>query len=322
MHAYPLPNAADDYDLEEDATIIQPSPYLALMAAMDEAVTNPAAAALPETPTQHAMGYPSAPVQHTFTEPLRGYPQAAAFVPRHEETGVMPKVEIPQQSVGLPQTIGMPAVVHAAPAAPQYGQNVVALPAVAPEAAQPLVVDGGSIAYAAHASRMAHPAPAPSYPAPAEVAEAAARDTEVPQQLRGGRALFGALLGAIAGALLWGAVGYLTGGWEFKYGAVLIGLFTGVGASRLGGGHSKAVGALGAVFGLAGILTGKALFEILVQPHLTLGEHIAYHATPIDLIFYGATVVTGFAVGAGALSPRTIFSRGRRVLRHYIPAIG
>jgi hypothetical protein len=233
----------------------------------------------------------------------------------------MPAVQAqPQHQPSLPATIAMPAVapqqVQQAAPAPSYGRNVVALSSVAPEAAQPLVVDAASVAYGTHGQQP------PLFAAPAPTPVPPSQDAASTQELRGGRALFGALLGAIAGAILWGAVGYLTGGYEFKYGAILIGLFTGVGASRLGGGHSKGVGALGAVFGLAGILTGKALFEILVQPHLTLGQHIAYHATTIDLVFYAATVVTGFAVGAGTLSPRTIFRRGRGVLRRFIPAIG
>jgi hypothetical protein len=366
-HSYPHPIDHDDTD-DDEATLVCPSPFLAMLA-------NEGRAASPADPefgpmesgvvqagqTKLAKGYPSAPVQHTFTEPLRGYPQSAAYVPRHEETYVgghgdwehvfqsptgyaptaamaqtaadqipitvelpptteMPAVQAAPQppQPSLPATIGMPAVTHqhqpTAPA-PSFGRTVVPLSSVAPEASQPLVIDSGSVAYAAadpQPALFAAPAPTPVPPTQAEPK----------QQLRGGRALFGALLGAIAGAVLWGAVGYLTGGYELKYGAILIGLFTGVGAARLGGGHSKGAGALGAVFGLAGILTGKALFEILVQPHLTLGQHIAYHTTPIDLVFYAATVVTGFAVGAGTLSPRTIFRRGRWVLRRFIPSIG
>ncbi len=388
MHAYShaFPHAAADHDdMDEEATVVCPSPYLAMIADQAEAEARQAEEAqefgyaesgvIPASRTKLAKGYPSTPVQHTFTEPLRGYPQAAAFVPRHEETGVFcteedddggygptmvmmsaatdadttlpptqampavqpaafaPTMEAPvyppyQSQPSLPPTMAMPAFsAQSAAPAPSYGHNVVALPVVAPEATQPLVADAGGVSYANQNQSPAYfaaPIPTPAPPAGPSSANAApshAPATQATKELRGGRALFGALLGAILGAILWGGVGWLTGGYEFKYGAILIGLFTGVGAAQLGGGHSKGVGALGAVFGLAGILTGKALFEILVQPHLSLGEHIAYHATPIDLVFYGATIVTGFAVGAGTLAPQTIFRRGRYVLRRFLPFV-
>jgi hypothetical protein len=341
MHAYPC-TPHDDYDLDdEDPTLVQESPYLALMAAEAEeaaqdAPTTPLAEALCVDHTVLAMGYPSPPIpiQHTFTEPLRGYPEGAAYVPRHDETGLHATFAAPAtvrdyaashhehppapveivletyHTPSLPKTEAMPAVTLGTPLPPRYGHNVVALPAAGPEASQPLVVDeGGAIEYA-HRSSVQAPAPSAGSPRVMQPAPRA-------ESVHGGRALFGALLGALAGALLWGAVGYLTGGYELKYGAILIGLFTGAGAAGLGGGHSKGVGALGAVFGLAGILMGKVLFEILVQPHLTFAAHIAYHTTPIDLVFYGATVVTGFAVGAGTLSPSAIISRGRAVLRRF-----
>jgi len=110
-----------------------------------------------------------------------------------------------------------------------------------------------------------------------------------------GKAFVGAAIGAVAGAILWGIAGLITGGWEFKYGAIVIGVLTGAGAALLGGGQSKMVGVLGGVAGLFGLIAGKLLFNILVfhDPFV-----ISYHLTAIDFIFYAATVVTGFGIGA------------------------
>jgi hypothetical protein len=191
-----------------------------------------------------------------------------------------------------------------------------------------------SFAQPVHAHVVPPTQPMPSFPAPmgptAALSVPAAPQPEASTSVatpsadeprRGGRAIAGALLGALAGAALWGAIGFVTGGYELKYGALLIGVLTGGGASLLGRGTSRGFGVLGGAFGLVGILLGKALFELLVQPTLTMAEHIAYHTTPIDFIFYGATVVTGFAVGSGTLAPSTIVRQGRHVLRRFLPTL-
>lgn len=109
-------------------------------------------------------------------------------------------------------------------------------------------------------------------------------------------ALIGGVAAALLGAILWGVVGKITGGWEFKYGAFVIGVMSGVGVALMGKGQSKTLGIVAATFGLVGILAGKALFELLVQPELTLGQHIAYHTTVIDFIFYVATAAAAFGI--------------------------
>jgi hypothetical protein len=129
-------------------------------------------------------------------------------------------------------------------------------------------------------------------------------------------AIMGAAIGAVAGAVLWGIIGKVTGGWEFKYGAIIVGVLTGGGAALLGKGHTMPLGIIGAVFGLVGIIAGKALFEMLVHPGWEMSQHIAYHTTVIDFIFYGATVATGFVI-AGT-------ERGEKALdkvRESIPAL-
>lgn len=109
-------------------------------------------------------------------------------------------------------------------------------------------------------------------------------------------ALLGGVVAAVLGALLWGIVGKITGGWEFKYGAVVIGIMAGAGVALMGRGQSPVFGIVAAVFGLGGILAGKVLFELLVHSGWTMGEHIAYHLTFIDFIFYAATAAAGFGV--------------------------
>lgn len=109
-------------------------------------------------------------------------------------------------------------------------------------------------------------------------------------------ALLGGVAAAVLGALLWGIVGKVTGGWEFKYGAVVIGIMAGAGVALMGKGQSPLLGIVAAAFGLVGIVAGKALFELLVHSGWTMGEHIAYHMTFIDFIFYAATAAAGFGV--------------------------
>lgn len=130
------------------------------------------------------------------------------------------------------------------------------------------------------------------------------------------RALGASALGVLVGAVIWGGVGFITGGWEFKYGAVLIGLIVGGLALKGAGRASRSVGIAAGVMSLVSLLLGKAFFEMLVHPGFSMGEHIAYHTTIIDLIFYGATAVTGFAVAG---SPGAI-NRVKAQLGRYIPA--
>jgi hypothetical protein len=139
------------------------------------------------------------------------------------------------------------------------------------------------------------------------------KDAELGPKPRFFRGILGAFLAALLGAALWGVVGKLTGGWEFKYFAVVIGVLTGGAASFLAGRPTKIMGIVGGVFGLISILGGKALFELLVQPELSMADHIAYHTTVIDLIFYGVTVVVGFTVGTtGGLR-----TQARRLFRRF-----
>jgi hypothetical protein len=117
------------------------------------------------------------------------------------------------------------------------------------------------------------------------------------------------MLGAIAGAGIWGGIGFLTGGLEVKYAAVVLGVLVGLLGAKMGRGTSKGVGIICAVLSVIGLAAGKALFELLVQPGLTLAGHIAYHTTPIDFIFFGATLVTGYLVGSGRASPSRLLRR-------------
>ncbi len=126
----------------------------------------------------------------------------------------------------------------------------------------------------------------------------------------------------LLGAALWGGIGFLTGGLEIKYAAVAIGILTGTLAARFGGGRTRTLGMLAAATGVFGLALGKGLFELLVQPGLSLSEHIAYHTTPIDFVFFAATAVTGFGVASGLVSPRHLRARARRRLGASVPTVG
>ncbi|RLB51355.1 MAG: hypothetical protein DRJ42_16980 [Deltaproteobacteria bacterium] len=352
-------------DLEDDATVVSPSPF-----GLDEVLTNPMAMSLPlaEAPTALAVGYPAqpAPVKPTFTEPLRGYPPGAAYVPqRLDQLAVPGSIVTGPTAVPATRVVAMAharAVHHGAPVAAvgtgrlanrtvpmavatdlrQMQASPVASPYLG-AAATPQAdgyADSGvrrslsaALPAAPAAAFPATQAPAPGaapYPAHGAVAAVPAAVAAVPAAsaatqepgLRFSRSVVATVVAALAGAVLWGGIGFITGGWEFKYAAVAIGALTGLAASRFAGGHSKSIGALGAVFGLCSILMGKMLFELLVQPHLTFGQHIAYHTTFVDLIFYAATAVTGFSIGAGMTNPRIVVARVRRLASRYLPGIG
>lgn len=349
MHADPL--YLDD-NLEDDATVISANPLF-----LEHAVTAPQVRELPQTAqgvqagqaaqAGHAMAYPSmpTPVRGTYTEPLRGYPPGAAFVPRRLDQSVVPgTLEI--ASEGLPATTQMPVVNVAEIAQQQPHQHHQPIGTGRPDnytmplgmaadlrlaQAQPIATpylgaaaQGPTSTYADSGVRPSPAAHRQALPEgatlPAPAAAAAATPSCGAPSPRLDRAVLGAAAGAIAGALLWGGIGFLTGGWEFKYAAIVVGFLTGVLAARFAGGHSKTVGLIGAAAGLGSIVLGKALFEVLVQPHLTLGQHIAYHATIIDVVFYIATIATGFTVGAGVADPRRALRRARRLVGRYVPA--
>ena len=131
------------------------------------------------------------------------------------------------------------------------------------------------------------------------------------------RALAASGVGVLIGAALWGGVGFLTGGWEFKYGAILIGFIVGALARKGAGASSKAVGIAAGVMSLVSLLLGKTLFELLVHPEFSMADHIGYHTTIIDLIFYAATVGTGFMVA----STEGAVAKVKQQLGRYIPAL-
>ncbi|MFT5356376.1 MAG: hypothetical protein ACI9KE_003601 [Polyangiales bacterium] len=174
-------------------------------------------------------------------------------------------------------------------------------------------------AFAAPAFAAAPAAMAPAFASPPE-AHVPATGQATPEGIPKAsikRALAGSAAGVFIGAAIWGGVGFITGGWEFKYGAVLIGLIVGGLALKGAGAPSKAVGITAGAMSLVSLLLGKVLFELLVHPGFSMGEHIAYHTTIIDLIFYGATAATGFFVAssAGALG------KVKAQLGRYIPAL-
>ncbi|MEM9190603.1 MAG: hypothetical protein AAGF12_15565 [Myxococcota bacterium] len=154
----------------------------------------------------------------------------------------------------------------------------------------------------------------PSSATPTFEAPPTAKPAVKPRMLR---AIGGAGIGILTGASIWGCVGFLTGGWEFKYGAILIGRLTGVLVSKGAGVPSKAMGVVAAGASLASLLFGKVLFEVLVHPGFTMSQHIAYHTTVIDFIFFAATAAAGFAVASTSGG----IAKLRGFVRRFIPGV-
>ena len=91
-----------------------------------------------------------------------------------------------------------------------------------------------------------------------------------------------AMVGAVGGALVMGAVyggvGKFVG--EFAYLAVLIGVASGMGVIKLGGGRSIVAGIVGGVVSLVAVLGAKL---IVGSPEGV--SFIEYHMTMFDIIF-------------------------------------
>jgi hypothetical protein len=269
-------------------------------------------------PRVHAL---YAPTEETLEQAAARYAQAAhgAEPFAAEELTSRPAEEVWPSARRTPTTGGLVAAATPSFGTPQptFAETPHARSAM-PQAdtRAPL---GSPPAYAA-----AYAQAQPAQFATAKVASTAAPSRDVTtgaheSPIRSGRAILGAMLGMLAGAALWGGVGFATGGWEFKYGAIVIGFLTGALAARFGGGRSRTIGLVGAASGVVGLVLGKALFELLVQPGLTMAAHIAYHTTPIDFVFFAATAATGFVVGAG--SPGRALARLRRRVPVSLPSL-
>src|SRR5690349_7680928 len=110
-----------------------------------------------------------------------------------------------------------------------------------------------------------------------------------------GKAIVGAVGGALAMGLVYGVVGRFVG--EFSYVAFLIGAVSGTGAMKLGGGRSMVAGAIAAIASLIAVLGAKL---IVGAPEGT--SWISYHTTMFDILFcYLANPAAAFfAAGTNA----------------------
>jgi hypothetical protein len=123
-----------------------------------------------------------------------------------------------------------------------------------------------------------------------------------------GLAMLGGVIGAAAGALLWGGITAATK-YQIGFMAIGIGFLTGFGVRYLGKGMDPIFGFVGAALSLAGCLAGNLLatiFMVSAQEHIPLGTIAARMSpdlawtmlvdtfSPMDLLFYGLAVYFGY----------------------------
>ncbi len=93
-----------------------------------------------------------------------------------------------------------------------------------------------------------------------------------------GKAIAGAIGGALAMGLVYGAVGRFVA--EYSYVAFLIGAASGMAAMKLGGGRSVVVGCVAAVASLVAVLLAKVI--VGTQEGVSW---VSYHTTMFDILF-------------------------------------
>jgi hypothetical protein len=110
-----------------------------------------------------------------------------------------------------------------------------------------------------------------------------------------GKAIVGAVGGALLMGIVYGVVGRFVG--EFSYVAFLIGAASGVGAMKLGGGRSIVAGAVAAIATLVSVILAKL---IIGDP--SGAGWVAYHTTMFDILFcyLAAPAAAFFAAGTNA----------------------
>jgi hypothetical protein len=81
-------------------------------------------------------------------------------------------------------------------------------------------------------------------------------ETAPPNLVKGA---IGALLGSLIGGAIWGGIGLGTG-MEVGYVAIGVGALAGIGASKMAGGKSAALGVIAAIFSILGVFGGKYMY--------------------------------------------------------------
>ena len=117
------------------------------------------------------------------------------------------------------------------------------------------------------------------------------------------RATLGALGGALAMGVVYGAIGRVLHV-EYSYVAFLVGAAAGVAAMKLGGGRSIPAGAISAVAALLGILVGKI---IIGAPEGT--SFVAYHTTMFDILFCYVAAPAAAFFAAGTQQARALLDK-------------
>jgi hypothetical protein len=121
-------------------------------------------------------------------------------------------------------------------------------------------------------------------------------------QVNVGKAIVGAIGGALVMGLVYGVIGRFVG--EFSYVAFLIGAASGVGAMKLGGGRSMSAGVVAAIASLVAVLLAKLLVG---APEGV--SWISYHTTMFDILFcYLANPIAAF-FAAGTNAARGVLAR-------------
>lgn len=119
-------------------------------------------------------------------------------------------------------------------------------------------------------------------------------------------------MGAVVGAFLWAAISLITG-WQIGFMAIGVGFLVGIAVRMAGKGSSAVFGCVGALLSLFGCVLGNflaiciaattnefGLLDILstLTPEVVV-DAMAESFHPIDLVFYGLALYTGYRLSIG-----------------------
>lgn len=121
-------------------------------------------------------------------------------------------------------------------------------------------------------------------------------------------AVLGGIIGAALGAGLWAVIGVVTDS-QIGWIAILIGLFAGFGVRLLGKGKTIPYKLIGAVLAFVGVVAGNIITVYIVLyndpqfgpdfvSRLAINHYIELLTSsiePVDLLFYGLALFSGFA---------------------------
>jgi hypothetical protein len=125
------------------------------------------------------------------------------------------------------------------------------------------------------------------------------------------------IVAMLVGAILWGAITYLTG-YQIGWMAIGVGLLVGFAIRFFGKGKSMVFGISGAVLALIGCVLGNLMFYAGVRAHITgtpfLQEFLSFLLDPAavldtflvafdvrDILYYALAAYLGFSAATGTL---------------------